>query len=331
MSDPVASFDFENNQSWKSYLSSIYTTGGISEQVLERRKRKWYKENIDNSYVIPTVVENESKKPSEKPKEEAQSRPNSNPSTSSSSSTRNSSSNVSGSLLALKNYILSNRLQFLWGLSHIFLVLNSLFYIFLPLSAFSIDCFRRAMKGGIVSYCISVHFETGNVRFSREYLQRLYANESFHYLLLCVLFLTAHPLTAVLVPLLIYSSAHASTFVVNLARISLSQPARIVNFFEKIEPYRFQAASFAAMAEIFVFLILFFQLFYGQSGFMMLFMYGQFLRGRYLLSSFSRTAFYTIHTETEKLLMHPYCPVAVRNLYSKAVLMVRSLGRTSSG
>mmetsp|Transcript_15172 Transcript_15172/g.12924 ORF Transcript_15172/g.12924 Transcript_15172/m.12924 type:complete len:91 (-) Transcript_15172:671-943(-) len=44
------SFDFASNSQWKSYLENFYPVpkGGI----LEKKKRQWYKKNIDSDFDI---------------------------------------------------------------------------------------------------------------------------------------------------------------------------------------------------------------------------------------------------------------------------------------
>eukprot|EP01135_Chromosphaera_perkinsii_P006561 Nk52_evm3s545 gene=Nk52_evmTU3s545 len=353
MTDPVLEYDFDSNSKWKSYLENVTVSSEMSDTVLLKLKRKWYTKNIDPEYV-PTqqasssgqsrsteantssttanasaggATSSSSTSSSPPPGYTASSSSGAAPSFSNSSSSSSSSSGQSG-IANLRNYVVQQKLPSIWWLAHIFLLLNAAAYMVMPMSAFSIDCYRRAFKGGLVSYAISIFQRHGQPQMSQLYLQRVTSDESFHFLLYCVVFLTSAPLTMVLIPVCVYSLFHFTQHAKHIATLALptqtSLRQKIVGYLSLLDGQRDMLGSFAAYVEVFILPTLVIQwLFFGHTGFLTLIIYAQFLHGRYVVSVYSRAAFHSINIEIEKFMNGPMCPTFIRNGYLKAVAMLQ--------
>lgn len=92
MSAAFDAFGFDNNEEWKSYLSSLYIpTNNQSDydKIVLKRKRKWFKQNIDDTYEWE---EEDKKQPEQTKTEESNSNRRSTPPPSSPSPSSSSSS-----------------------------------------------------------------------------------------------------------------------------------------------------------------------------------------------------------------------------------------------
>merc|ERR550534_2959780 len=66
---------------------------------------------------------------------------------------------------------------------------------------YSVTCFKRVLLGNACISALRMHQRLPRVTFSKEFLQVLIMEDSFHYLVYSILFLNSHPQTIALAPI----------------------------------------------------------------------------------------------------------------------------------
>ncbi|KAI8144460.1 hypothetical protein BJV82DRAFT_68836 [Fennellomyces sp. T-0311] len=236
-------------------------------------------------------------------------------------------------------------LQFAWFAGHVLTLIGSALYFL------SVVMFRASSKpytvayfGALLSYGVVVYKTHGKPEFNAQYAQRLVMDENVQYLLLAMYWFFTSPISVTLVPFATFSTFHALGYVrSNIIPTVLPAPASTASSSSGSRPATWQAKTqqqikswtdknydkamrFVAQIEVIGIMgRLVLGLFRLQI--MSIFLYAQFLRFRYHLSSYTRQAFTKLRIALDNVAQDPRVPPVVARAYMSAKDMIIRYGQ----
>ncbi|KAI7851291.1 hypothetical protein BDC45DRAFT_224464 [Circinella umbellata] len=233
-------------------------------------------------------------------------------------------------------------LQFAWFSGHVLTLIGSAIHLL------SVLMFRSATKpytiayvGALISYGVVIYKSHGIPQLNTRYAQRLVMDENVQYLLLALYWFFSKPISVTLVPYATFSTFHAlgyvrsniipTVFPVPSSTASSSRAAtwqaktqqRIKSWTDKNYD---TAMRFVAQIEV---VGIMGRLLLGifRLQIMGIFLYAQFLRFRYHLSSYTRQAFTKLRTAMDNVSQDPRVPPVVGKAYLTVKDMITRYGQ----
>ncbi|VDM40328.1 unnamed protein product [Toxocara canis] len=113
----------------------------------------------------------------------------------------------------LQDYLKSRSTDSVLFAARVVTVLCSLYYI-LPVGSHSaqLSAYSKAFAAAAATNALRIHQRVGGIRFTREFLTQVLLEDSCHYLIYSVLFMTTVPVTMALLPVFLYALLHAANF-----------------------------------------------------------------------------------------------------------------------
>ena len=350
------SYDFASDEAWKAVEANVYIPPGPDhDALLLRRKRRFYRDTVDPQYkwddeplssqqagqtAAGGAASNDSGSASSSSASSSASSSSSSssststpppfpgykhhvpPSTSSSSSSSSSSASAAPSRnLRLGGLSLPVLLSYAQLVLHCVVLL--LFpFVFLPLV--SADLAHSAYKYSLylsgVAYILNI-VRTHGVPSSpyQQYLLRLMQDHHAHFLFYAFICLSAPPNAIFLVPFAVRSALYAagalSRLLPNYAPLSVSE--RVVPLLNKLVAQAAELQRTNAILEVTAALYSVVLLFTAQRSFFLCFLYFQYLRLRYMVSSDSQYAWAVVRATVERYVYQAWMPAVVRLAYDK--------------
>lgn len=194
----------------------------------------------------------------------------------------------------------------------IFLSIQYMFFC----SAFDMgQYFQRAMIANGVTCALRLHQRVPEFRLTRRHLAQLITEDSAHYLIYSLVFLTSHPITIALVPVTVFALLHACNFTRQMLDV---HGANSYPFFRKIINHvaRHQGTlfRFIALNEILIMPTIVAMLFAGKAFILGPFLYYKFMTYRYLSqrNPYCRLTFYELRVASDNMCQSPNCPAILQ-------------------
>eukprot|EP00960_Hanusia_phi_P071695 767610-Hanusia_phi.AAC.1 len=157
-------------------------------------------------------------------------------------------------------------------------------------------------------------------------MSRVAMDENTHNIFFCSLLLSATPSILFLVPLVPMTLVHACNRVKSLTRgyaWSATLDQALLNRVVAMEP-TFKRVG--ANSEVLMMFVLVFELFTPRRNLLVLILYVQLMRIRYLVSHNCKTAWAATASTADKIFLHARSPAAVQNLYSRLKQLIVTYG-----
>lgn len=104
------------------------------------------------------------------------------------------------------------------------------FFYLIPFSPFSAaNLYQKAILANAAISALRLHQRLPPFRFSREYLAMVMIEDSAHYLLYSMIFISNSPITLVLLPIALFALLHSSSFVLSILTSMGSRGTTTVN------------------------------------------------------------------------------------------------------
>jgi len=289
--------------------NNLYFADDIDrEAFLLKKKRRYYQENIDSSYAPPTAAP---KPDNATPKPDSTSTPRSNGGDGFSSSTKAKPS--------------ASKITLIIGYAelccHLVTVICSVLLLISP------DLFYTALKSSALSGLLYAYRTFGKPAFNKEYWITVLQDETLHFIFASLILLSSRPMLIGILPAACRSllfSCRALPMV--LPRFVPSFYSRIGEYVRKVNARSSELSDWASQIEVLFIFILIVSLFGADRNILLLFMWFQYLRARYLISSSCQRAFFSIRLMADKVFLHPRCPRLITMVYGKVVAFLSSLG-----
>lgn len=242
---------------------------------------------------------------------------------------------------------------------HVFIILNAVGYV-LPLGDMSYGCWTRALFTSIASFGLWGFSTAPKFACSMEFAARMMFNPAFHYLFMCMLFLTARPSFLYLIPLILGEVGQASMpnepmrmtqskiqyFASYIVRTAPSVAAKAEPLTNRLLTYVTGRQDFAALdsttkwnlsndgfkrlaatTEVIIGISLVFSLLTPARNILLLLMFWQTLQIRYMASPSSKLAFSSMHAKILGLTQHRFCPSLAGVAYVKISSFLHSMAQ----
>ncbi|KAI6177176.1 Transmembrane protein 33-like protein [Aphelenchoides bicaudatus] len=160
---------------------------------------------------------------------------------------------------------------------------------------------------------------------SQAFLQQLFTEDSAHYLLYSISFVSSPPVTMALGPIVLYSFLHTISYLIKIGEVTGQSRAP---FFQNIlnlrDQYTQVILSTVSCVEIFIFPVFFAMILRGKASILFVFIYFRFLSLRYSSrrNPHTRIAFYNLKMSLFDVASKPACPNLVRQFIYKSVELV---------
>ncbi|KAI8393954.1 uncharacterized protein BYT42DRAFT_552844 [Radiomyces spectabilis] len=249
--------------------------------------------------------------------------------------------------LSARLFQIAKTQQFAWFIGHALTLLGSLFHFISIFTLGSgIKAYKIAYAGALLSYGVVIYKSHGAPQFNAAYAQRLVMDENMQYLLLALYWFVNSPITVTLIPFFTFSTFHALGYIrTNLipavfpaprapaGQSSSAQPTWQAKLQQQIKAWTDKnygvAMRLVAQAEVVVIagrlLLGLFRL-----HIVPIFLFAQFLRFRYHLSTYTKQAFTDLRVSLDRLLLPPTAdpriPSAVGNFYTTVKSMIIRYG-----
>ncbi|CAG9530606.1 unnamed protein product [Cercopithifilaria johnstoni] len=216
----------------------------------------------------------------------------------------------------LADFLKSRQTDAILFLTRIVTVLCTLYFI-LPFGARSsqYSAYSKAFAAAAATNALRVHQRVGGLRLTREFLSVVLMEDSCHYLIYCVLFITSTPVTMALMPIFLYGLLH----VINFATQICYAIGKATNMADKVSELTRQHTQnllgIIACSEIFLMPMLVAMVFVGKASFFLPFIYYRFITLRYVSrrNHSTKLVFYQLRVSVEQAVSNPNCPQMIRN------------------
>ena len=332
-------YDFSADAQWRSVESNMYIPPGPDhDALLTKRKRRFYRDNVDPDYSwtdppLSTASSNSSSSSQSTPPPPFQSFKSHQPAeaSASSSSSSSASSASSGSSaprnnagLSVGGYSVSVLLSYTQLCLHV-LSLLCFPFVLLPFLApsLSYSAFSLCLYASSGAYLLQLLKQQGVPRLSKEFAMSLLADVYFHHLFYAFICLAAPPNSVYLLPFVLRSALFcAGAFSRLLPTYAPALAVKVVPYLTQLTANAGELNRTAALMEICAFFYTVALLITPARSLMLVFLYYQFLRLRYLMSDDSRHAWGVVKMQLDRVVYSPMCPAVVKGGYEKLKSML---------
>lgn len=202
------------------------------------------------------------------------------------------------------------------------------FNYLIPIFGSGYNMYYKALLANSATSALRLHQRLPQVQLSREFLGKVFLEDSAHYLLYSMIFFYSPPVTWVLLPVFLFALLHISSYSLGLIEILGPTALGVVRMaIGIVEVQSVKLLKTIALSEIFLFPMLILSLFGGRATLMTLFVYYRFLTLRYSSrrNPYTRNTFGELRLLVESYAQNPSCPAVIRNLVSKLVSFISRL------
>ncbi|CAG0882180.1 unnamed protein product [Cyprideis torosa] len=199
---------------------------------------------------------------------------------------------------------------------------------FIPLFGNPYNLYYKVLMSNAATSALRLHQRSPTLQLSREFFGLLFLEDSCHYLIYSLLFLTLSPATIIVMPVALYALLHFASYSLTLldclgldawwgARFLIS----IVDFQTR------NILRLIAFSEILVMPMLLLMIFSGRASVFSPFLYYRFLSLRYASrrNPHTRTMFHELRMRFEAMVLEPRCPEFVRNMVLRTIAFISNL------
>jgi len=235
--------------------------------------------------------------------------------------------------LVLKAHVLAHKIDVLLWATRVATILFTVGYI-LPILGNPYNSYYKALMATAATSALRLHQRLPQVQFNRQFLGLFLSEDAAHYLIFCVLFLYAAPITLVLVPVFLFALLHFASYTLTLLD-TLGQNswwgARML--ISLVELQSRNILRLAAFQEVFLLPFTVMMIFAGKTNLVTPFLYYRFLSLRYQSrrNPYCRTICHELRMSLEALAYSPKCPGWAKNIIYKAISVATSLGPVAPG
>lgn len=111
-------------------------------------------------------------------------------------------------------------------LMRVLAVVFTVFYI-LPIFGTQQSAFNKVLLSNAAVSALRLHQRLPAFTFSREFLARLFVEDSCHYLMYSLIFFNVQPTLLILVPIVLFAVLHASSYSLKLLDVSIEMDGNI--------------------------------------------------------------------------------------------------------
>ncbi|XP_067622045.1 Krueppel homolog 2 [Eurosta solidaginis] len=225
----------------------------------------------------------------------------------------------------MQQHVRTNKVDVAMWATRLLTVLFTVSYV-IPIISNQQSSFNKVLLSNAATSALRLHQRLPSFTFTREFLARLFIEDSCHYLMFSLIFFNVQPTLLILVPIVLFAVLHSSSYSLKLLDIIGQNSWWGARFL--ISLVEFQAHNIlkaAAFAEIFLFPLAVVFTFRGKAGLMTPIVYYHFLVMRYSSrrNPYTRNAFGDLRVKAEALAATS--PAIVSRIILSAIAFVNRL------
>ncbi|XP_062917435.1 transmembrane protein 33-like [Mobula hypostoma] len=230
---------------------------------------------------------------------------------------------------SISQFMMGNKTESIMWLLRIFTLVSIFFFLFPVFGVAEGGYFyQRALLANALTSACRLHQRLPRFQFSRASITQALLEDSCHYLLYSLIFITSYPITLCLVPVAMFSLLHATAYSRKI--LDIIGPNSMLwmrSFLDKMTMHQQILFKFIACNEILLMPAGVFMLLGGRAHIFLPFFYYRFLTLRYVSrrNPYCRTLFYELRVAIEQLTARPSCPTFLRNACHKAIKVICKL------
>merc|ERR1712136_475706 len=234
---------------------------------------------------------------------------------------------------SVMNFLLSKKVSSAMWLMRLYILFLTVQFFMAGSAPAQGHYFQRLLLANGVICALRLHQRVPNFQFSRHHLALMLNEDSSHYLLYSLIFVTTAPITMVLIPITLFALLHACSYtrqVLDVMGPHTAQPVRkLINY---VAANQMKLFRFIAMSEIMILPMLVFQLFTGRPSIFAIFMHYKFLTMRYMSqrNPYCRQVFYELRMVLQQYAYQQSCPAFLKRVINKTVEIVLRLAPTAA-
>lgn len=226
---------------------------------------------------------------------------------------------------SIMEYVMRDKITGLLFLTRLFTVICTFLFI-IPISGYDINAlFQKSLMSSAATSALKLHQRMAGVpfQFNRVYFANLMIEDSFHYLLYALIFMSNAPITIVLMPITGFALLHCCSYIKTLINLNGNETSygpvrRLVNTVCMKDK---DIMRFVAINEIIIMPTIVVMIIAGKSTIFMPFVYFRFLSMRYQSrrNPYNKMMFYELRLAVEQLTYNQNCPQFVRSACQRAI------------
>jgi len=284
-------YNYKDDKKWQMYLNNLYPVPPL--KLLEKKKRKWYKDNIDQDFDI-----------------------NYNPEEAKGNEDRQQQRQRQGPPPGANPYAYAYQQATYEAMPHIktyVAIAYLLFVLTLPFSGITNKVLLAAWVLGILN-------KAGIPKFNLDYVRQIIPDDHFQNLgYLGVAVFVGGTNFIVYAPLVLYALIYVSDVGVEYLRQNpnSSIPGIIKTYMQKAVAKKIELLTLRADLEIYVGIYLLVGIFIGFSSLISVFFYSQFIRLKYMLNYTTKQAFERFRVMIDGSVNSPNMPGLIKTVWGK--------------
>ena len=225
----------------------------------------------------------------------------------------------------LIEHVKTNKVDVAMWSTRLMTILFTILYV-IPIIGTPQSSFNKVLLANAATSALRLHQRLPAFTFSREFLGRLFVEDSCHYLMFSLIFFNVTPTLLILIPIVLFAALHASSYSLKMLDLIGQNSWWGARFL--ISLIEFQTTNIlraAAFSEIFIMPLAVIMTFMGRSGLMTPIVYYHFLVMRYnsRRNRYTRNAFAELRMGTESLANR--CPTMVAKIIRTVISFISRL------
>lgn len=234
-------------------------------------------------------------------------------------------SNDANPRINIIDFIQRDKITALMFLTRVLTVLFTFFYI-IPITGYDLNAlYQKSLMSSAATSALKLHQRMTGVPFqlNRVYFNNVMIEDSFHYLIFALIFVSNAPITIVLMPVTGFALLHVAAYTKKLINLNGDE-----NSYGFIRKYVYMICAkdkdimrFVAIMEIIILPTVVLMIIFGKSTIFMPFVYYRFLSMRYQSrrNPYNKLMFNELRVAVEQFVNGPNCPQFLRNAVQRAI------------
>mmetsp|Transcript_286 Transcript_286/g.579 ORF Transcript_286/g.579 Transcript_286/m.579 type:complete len:377 (+) Transcript_286:12-1142(+) len=179
--------------------------------------------------------------------------------------------------------------------------------------------FYLCLRVTMLAQAIAIYNNAGMIKFNKEWAGKVAFDENSHFLFQAFIFNFCYPFMIANIPQLLRSAMFiVRAWSIMLPRVSPTLWLKVSGTVNKVTGLQTQLSSFNSSFEVMVGFLLLFEMLTPARNLMLVMMYWQYIRFRYMLSQGTKDAFKSVRGWVDSKLVHSsWCPSAVGSAWTK--------------
>ena len=227
----------------------------------------------------------------------------------------------------VKQHIIDNKVLFGLWVTRLFTIIFTFGYILLIFSN-SYNIYYKVIMSNAATSALRLHQRVPRVQLSRQSLEQLFLEDSFHYLFYSLIFLYVAPVTLALIPIFLFALIHFSSYSMKLLDCLGEKRWFVARLFIAIVEFKArQILRLCAISEIIILPFTVLLVFTGHAGLLTPFIYFQFLKLRLASqrNPSTRNVFYDFRNELTIMSRNESVPHIIRRMIDALLSLTQQM------